>query len=164
MAPALTGPETVDPQAAGVLTAIVPISGPVERWSLDSGATVEFDLNHTIRAYESAPPRVGNVVLTGIMSQGRWVMQVGPGALDSPPDCFAVRLPAFDRPDSIEFVIEGDDHVHVAGGWRVRLAKTPTFQWRSGGSPAGDGTYRQGTRFCLTERGQVAGQLAWSAG
>jgi hypothetical protein len=155
-----SGPETVDPEAAGVVTAIVRISGPVERWSLDTGATVEFDQNHTVRAYQNHAPAIGNLVLTGRMSRGRWVMQVGPGTLNAPPDCFAIDLDAFDRDNAIEFMIPTDEHVDVQGGWRVRIPKTATFRWKPGGSPGSDGSYPLFTRFCLSEKGQIAGQPA----
>lgn len=129
------GPETVDPEVAGIVTAIVPVSGALERWSLNTGATVEFDLNHTILAYQNEVPAVGNLVVAGRMSHGPWVMQVGPGALSAPADCFAMRRPAFDHPDSVEFLIATYDQLDVAGGWRVRLPKAPTFGWKPGGSP-----------------------------
>jgi hypothetical protein len=152
------GLETVEPDTAGFVTAIVPISGAVEHWSLDTGAVVEFDMNHTILAYQNAIPAVGNLVLAGTMSHGRWVMQVGPGALGAPPDCLLMNLQAFDRGQSIEFTVPTDENLDVQGGWHVRLPKTATFRWKPYGSPTSDGRYRLFTTFCLNERGEVAGQ------
>jgi hypothetical protein len=143
-------PEVVTPQAAGIMTAIVPIRGALEKYSLDTGAVVEFDLNHTHRAYQTAVPAIGNLVLAGSTFGGPWVIQIAPGGLDSPADCFAVALPAIDHADAIEFSV--DD------GWHLRLPKTPTFRWKPYHSPLADGTYLDGTRFCLNDRGAVTGQ------
>jgi hypothetical protein len=151
-------PEVVEPETSGVVTRIVDVSGAVERWVLDNGATVEFDLNKTILGYQTNPPAVGNLVVSGTMSQGRWVMQLGPGELFSPKDCFAVRLPAFDRADSIEFEMGTAERVGVHGGWRVRIPKTPTFGWQPFGSPGKDGAYPPRTRICLNGRGQASGE------
>jgi hypothetical protein len=156
--PAPAGPETVEPETAGIVTAIVPVRGALVRWSLSTGATVEFDLNHTILAYQNAIPAVGNLVIAGSMSHGRWVMQVGRGALGSPPDCLLMNLQAFDRGNVIDFNVLTDENLDVQGGWHVRLPKTATFGWKPHGSPMSDGRYRLFTTFCLNERGEVAGQ------
>jgi hypothetical protein len=156
--PSGAGPEVVEPDTAGVITRIVPISGPVELWTLDNGSTVEFDLNETIVPYQTNPPEVGNLVVTGTMSQGRWVIQLGPGELFSPQDCFAIRLPAFDRPASIEFEMGTAEALDVHGGWRVRIPKTSTFGWQPFGSPDKDGVYPPRTRICLNDRGHASGE------
>jgi hypothetical protein len=143
-------PDVVEPEHSGIVTAIVPISGAVERWSLDTGATIEFDLNHTQRAYQTGNPAVGNLVLAGSAYGGHWVMQIKAGRRDSPPDCFAVTLPAIDRSDAVEFSVDG--------GWHLLLPKTPTFRWKPYHSPLEDGTYLYGTSFCLNDRGAVTGQ------
>jgi hypothetical protein len=153
-----TRPEVVEPETAGVITRIDYVNGAVERWALDNGATVEFDLNRTILGYQTNPPAVGNLVVSGKMSQGRWVMQLGPGQLFAPKDCFAVRLPAIDRPNGIEFEMGTAETVGVRGGWRVRITKTPTFGWQPFGSPGKDGVYPPRTRICLNGRGQASGE------
>jgi hypothetical protein len=151
-------PEVVTPEAAGIVVEVMPISGAVEHWNLDSGATVEYDLNRDVIAYQNKPPAIGNLALAGHMSRAPWIMQIGPGTLESPPDCFAVRLLAFDRPDSIEFVMGPSAIPNVPAGWRVRLAKAPGFGWQPLGAPRTDGSYIENTVFCIDAQGRVAGQ------
>jgi hypothetical protein len=148
----------VEPEVAGRVTDVTGVQGPIERWSLDTGLAVEYDATHDVAAYKNKLPAIGNLVLAGHMSRGKWIMQIGAGTLESPDDCYALLLPAFDRGESIEFAIGPSAVPNVPAGWRVRMQKAPGFRWQPGRAPRSDGTYIENTRFCIDTQGRVAGQ------
>ena len=151
-------PTVATPEMAGIVIAVDLTDSNFERYRLDTGATVTVDRNSTIIAYKTAEAKARDLVIAGRIPQGDWVMELGVGTVGKADiGCFGLTLDALDAGDSVIFQVEPMRTTEPR--WRVRLRKTRAFGWQSGGQPRSDGSYLEGTVFCLNGRGEVTGQL-----